>query len=500
VYVKFSSTSTIDVNDTLFVMKGEERVPGLIVKSKSSISCVCSPLEGYSLEIGELIFSNGYILEKDEDALEDSISAYNEVVASNDSSNVVAEEDEKSSAFKSSFSGRLSAISYADISNQSDNNLLKMRYILSLKADHISNSRFSAESYISFQHKKDQWDMVQENIFNGLKIYNLNIKYDAPTGTSFLLGRKINRHISNIGAIDGLQVQHGIGNFTIGALAGSRPDNEDYGFNADLFQYGSYVNHYKKFESGYLENSIAFMEQKNKGLTDRRFLYFQHSNNLIKNLYVFSSIEASLFKVEDSVGQNTFDLSSFYLMMRYRLSKKITLSASYDLRNNVIYYETYKNFLDQLIEQETRQGLNASFNYRISRTLSLGARGSYRYRKDDPQANTNFSLYVHTSKLPVSGMRGTLTSNLIKTSYLQGIMTGLRLNQDILSGKLSASIQYRLFNGKYAYHDTKNTQHIAEIQLNWNIYKRLTFAVSYETMLEKESLSNRVYVNLSKRF
>ena len=42
VYVKFQSTKDISAGDTLFIMKDTNKIPALIVKDLSSISCVCT--------------------------------------------------------------------------------------------------------------------------------------------------------------------------------------------------------------------------------------------------------------------------------------------------------------------------------------------------------------------------------------------------------------------------------------------------------------------------
>ena len=498
VYIKFSSTENISINDTLFISNENVRIPVLVVKSKSSISCVCSKIGGNVLNIGDKVFIDR---SKKSDSVE-VLKNQDKIDLSQDSAVAVnSERKENKKADKNTgISGRFSAITYADISNHSERNLLKMRYVFSLKADNISGTKLSAESYVSFQHKLNEWQIIKDNIFQGLKIYNLNIKYDATPTTSVVFGRKINRQISSIGAIDGLQIQQRVGNFTFGGIAGTRPDYTDYGFNPYLFQYGAYINHVSTGKLGLIENTLAFMEQKNHAVTDRRFLYFQHSNSLIKNLYVFSSFEANLYKMVDSTTKNTFDLSSFYVLLRYRPGNKLSISTSYDLRNNVIYYESYKNYLDKLIDDATRQGLSASLSYRLLKSMTLGIRASYRYRQNDPAVNRNISFYLYLNKLPVKGMRLSITSNIINTSYLDGIMNGIRINQEIIAGKLAGSIQYRLFNGLYSYADAKTINNIAEMQFDWKIYKRLTLGLSYEALFEKQAMSNRVYLNLTQRF
>ena len=500
VYIKFSSTEDISVGDTIYYSSKSAYYPAYTVSSKSSISCVCKLVGDHVPVTGEQVF---FFRKGNNKAAEELAELTDSVVAPEVSidEEVEAEKQESSSSkYKAGTSGKLSARSYSGFSKQYGNNFTRLRYIASFKAEHIANSRFSAESYIAFNHRINEWSEIQENVFNGLKIYNLNMACDITATTRATLGRKINRNITNIGAIDGLQVDQRIGNFTVGAIAGTRPDYMDYSFNKDLLQFGGYLSHTAMLNDGPMENTVAMMEQKNGALTDRRFLYFQHSNRILKDLYVFSSLEMNLFKVIDSIPQGTFNIQSFYILARYYVSEKLSLSASYDLRNNIIYYESYKNFLDQLIEDETRQGLNTTINYKAFKFVTVGLRGSYRYRKDDPLPSMNASLFLYFNRTPVRGMRATLTTNLMRTSYLSGAIYGARLSQDLVPGKLWGSINYRLFDGLYSNSDTRTIQHIGEFQVNWNIYRRLSVSASYEAMLEKQALSNTLYLNLTKRF
>jgi hypothetical protein len=132
--------------------------------------------------------------------------------------------------------------------------------------------------------------------------------------------------------------------------------------------------------------------------------------------------------------------------------------------------------------------------------MSLGLRGSYRYRKDDPSPAGNYSATLYFNRLPAEGMRVHLSSNIIRTSYLAGAMYGVRLSQELIAGRLSGELQYRIFDGSYAASDTRTVHHITELQVQWNVYRKLSVAVSYEAMLEGGTLNNRLYLLASQRF
>lgn len=505
VYVKFPGTSFIHPGDTLYRDDPGGRIPVLSVNSTSFISCICAPLGGYAPAVGDQVL---FVLKQEnvrdsrnrKNARETQIEPWPQESRQSKGPTVGAESSRESRKYKAALRGKVGVNAYSAFSENKERNYLRMRYRLAVDAMHIGGSGVSAQTYVTFNHKSGEWDQVQSNLFNGLKVYKLNVRYQATPSTEFLVGRAINSHISNIGAIDGFQARQNIGKFTLGGIAGTRPDYEDYGFNGNLLQFGGYVSHTTRVNDRPFSNSVAVMEQKNGGRTDRRFLYFQHSSAPVSNLYLFSSFDVNLYEVRDSVAKNTFGLTSLYVLLRYNISKDLSVTTSYDLRNNVIYYETYRNYLDQLIEEETRQGLSASLRYRIFDFMSLGLRGSYRYRKDDPSPAGNYSAYLYFSQLPAEGMRVHVSSNIIRTSYLTGAMYGIRLSQELVAGKLSGELQYRIFDGRYAVSDAKTLHHITELQLQWNVYRKLSMMVSYEAMLEDGILNNRLYLLASQRF
>ena len=166
-------------------------------------------------------------------------------------------------------------------------NSTQLRYNYALDARNIGNSKFSVENYISFRHKIGDWSVVKNNVFDALKIYTFAVKFDPGKTTRLTLGRTINYRISSIGAMDGLQVEQKLGKVAVGAVVGTRPDYRDYGFNSKLLQYGGYLAFDTKSAESFSESSIAIMEQMNNMKTDRRFLYFQHSNSVLKT-FTFS--------------------------------------------------------------------------------------------------------------------------------------------------------------------------------------------------------------------
>jgi hypothetical protein len=500
IYIKFNSTEGINEGDTLYLNPDGADQAALIVTNTSSISAVCKPIGNFTFEKGQEVFFKSKKTDKSIEATLNETNTVAETVAivSSPTSSPVPPPPENKDL--SEISGKISLSSYSNFSSKTSLNQ-RMRYTFALNANHISNSSFSFESYVSFNHSNQNWDLIKANIFNGLKIYNLAIKYETKKDLNIYFGRKINPNLSNLGAIDGVQVEKKFNGFTLGAFAGSRPNYSDYSYNFDLFQAGLFAGHeLKNRMGGLMRNNIAIVEQQNNWNTDRRFIYFQHYQTLIKDVSIFGSAEMDLYKKINGVSQNSFQLTNLYLMIRYRILRNLSVSASYSNRNNIIYYETYKSFIDRLIEQTSLQGFRFSVNYRPINKLSFGARASYRSRKTDLKPSINLNAYLNYLSIPFINTSATVSATYLETSYLKGTIYSLNLNKDLVKRKLYGSLNYRYVIYNYSFSDMITHQHIPEIQLNWRILKDLRASLAVEAIFEDDYQYQRVYINLSKRF
>lgn len=499
VYVKFSSMELISEGDTLYTKQGDTYVPALQIKNLSSISCVCNPLVTKAFKVSDAIYAKldpGIIPDK----IQEQVIMVPVQPPSMTAGDTLSGGTEKVDKPKQDISGRISVSSYSNLTSKDAARMQRMRYTFSLDANNLGNSGFSTETYVSFVHSNNNWDDVKENIFNGLKIYNLSIKYDFNETMYLSAGRKINPKLSSVGAIDGIQFEKKIGSVTLGAIAGSRPDYKDYGINFDLLQYGAYLGHELQKDKISMQNSFAFIEQTNQSRTDRRFVYFQHSSWLMKNLFFFASAEMDLYKKVNDTIENTFDLSNVYLSFRYRIIRQLSVGLSYSSRQNVIYYETYKDFVERLLENEALQGWRFRINARPVKYLALGVNAGYRYRKEDPRPSKNVYGYATYSHVPGINVSITLSATWLETSYLNGNIYSLGISREILPGKLNGGLKYRHVDYLYRNAEMGLAQNVFEANLYWQIYRKLSLSVYYEGTFEDQVSYNRLYINLSQRF
>lgn len=503
VYVKYTTTDGISKGDTLFSQKDGMLTPCLVVKDKSSTSCVCTSLLTEKVQVGATFYARVPKLselpnpqkeaknETPKTAVQDSIPS---VIQTPET-----EEKPALTDFKQKIKGRLSAALYSNMYGEETTH--RMRYAFTLQGNNLSNSRFSTDNYITFRHTVGEWQSVKDNLSDALKIFSLSVKYDFDKTSSISLGRKINQRISSMGAIDGLQVEKGLGNFMVGGIVGSRPDFADYGLNFGLLQAGAYVGHATQKDGKSQQSTLAFIEQHNGSMTDRRFVYFQHSNNLLKDLSFFGSMEVDLYENLNGEAKSQLSLTNMLLTLRQKISKKLSLSLSYDNRKNIIYYESYKSYIDQLIDDETRQGLRFNVSYRPFKWVTWGANANWRFQKSDANLSKNLNSYLNFSRIPWIGATASLTANLLQTNYLDSKMFGIRLTKEIVPGKLSTDAYFRVVDYRYTSNEYQVQQQIAGFDLSINLTRKLGLHFYYEGTFDKKADTlHRLNTKLIQRF
>jgi hypothetical protein len=510
VYIKFNSTSNIVTGDTLYIKRDSKLIPVLIVKDLSSISCVCIPISDIKFTVNDKVIHQKNTVQevKQKEVLPVPTVTNPPIAVKPPQTNIDTVPKKASEQIKTrqQVHGYFSVASYTNFSNITATNSQRMRYTFSLNARNLANSNLSVECYTSFIHSDKQWGEIKKDVFNGLKIYNLAVNYDFGKRASLLFGRKINFKLSSMGPNDGLQFELKFKPVTIGIISGFRPDYNDYGFNSKLLQYGGYLYNEVFTKNGGIQTTLAYIEQENSGKTDRRYLYFQHSNSLIKNLSFLGSAEADIFKeklnTQDSTyrGVNSPELTNLYLSLNWKVIKQLSLSASYSSRHYTIFYETYKSYLDQILNNGLLQGYSLQINCRPVNKLSIGASGTYRFEKNDPRQTKNVYGYISYSQIPGIDIEATISTTLLETDYISGKVYGFEISRDLFRGKLFIGLTYNYIDYKYYNSDYKLLQNVGEFNLTWKVLRKLALSVYYEGSSETANLYHRIYAQVNWGF
>ncbi|MCF8241232.1 MAG: hypothetical protein K9J16_07585 [Melioribacteraceae bacterium] len=496
VYLKFDNTSFINQNDTLYKKDGQTFTPALIAKFISSRSCAAEKIIEIDVNVDDDFFVKFYkrndLAETDKDSIKNTEDRIIEKITT---------PRKQLTRKRSDIDGRVSVSSYSTINNYSNSKYdQRWRYLIALNGDNVSGSKFSFDSYIRFSYRNKEWQDVKSNFGDALRIYNLSLSYDFNTENKLYFGRRINPNIANIGSIDGIQYEHRSKNYLFGGVVGSRPNYSDYGYNIKMFQYGVFVSREDTVSNKFMKNNLAVMEQTNNFNTDRRFLYFQHNNNIINNIHLFLSSEFDLYEKRNGVGKSKVKFTSLYLSVRYSPERWLSFTTSYDARKNVIYYETYQSYADSLLDAETRQGLRFRTNVRPFKYFTVGASFGYRFQSGDRSSTRNYGLYTTYSRIPYVDLSSTVNLNFLQTSYVDGGTYGIRFNKYIFDGMLNVGSGYRRVDYTFTKTNQKLAQNIFFFDIGSELIYKIYFSLNYEGTFEEARSFNRYYLNISKRF
>lgn len=495
IYVKFDNTNNLQPGDTLFIKESNNIYqPALIIKYLSSTSAAGELMMDRELKIDDQLFA----FVQGDNAVP-QIGKTDSIIVQSDNSklNLPVAKNNLNSA-KKNYHGRVSIQSFSSMANFNDGgDDQRWRYSVMFNTEDIGGSPISISNYFIFSYRNTDIANFKDNVPHYLKVYDFAVKYKIDETSELWGGRHLNRKVSNISSIDGLQYEKNFSFFYTGAIVGARPDFKDMSFNFKLFEYGAYLGRIDSIDNSYMENTIAVMEQTNNFITDRRFFYLQHSNNIIKNTNLFFSSEVDLYERLRNESKNTLSLTGLFFSGRYAPLREVSFSLSYDARKDVIYYETYRSFADSIIERETRQGLRGGINLRLFNNVFMGINAGYRFQKSDSKPARNYNLYLSYSLIPGVEILPSASFTKIQSSYIDGTLWGIRLSKSIFDIS-DISFEYR--NSTYKFPSGDLQQKIFSIDISTKIWKYLYLTGSYEGTFEKSRTLGRALFDLTTRF
>lgn len=503
IYVRFSTTEHIAVGDTLYRKEGIQLMPCMVVSQKSSNSTVNKSLNGCQLKVGDKVFFDKEIVFKQNKEDTDVIPIIEEPLEKplSEEENVIEDESATKPLYQQKVRARLSLATYSNLSTFGDDDRHRIMLRGNINARNINNSKFSFESYVNYRQNVLKPGINPDGETRFLRLYNLALTYDVNPSMHISLGRKVNRKISSIGAIDGLQVEKCFGNFFVGAVGGFKPDLFKFDFNSELLQYGGYIGLSSNNRNLYSQSTIGVLEQKNGMAVDRRYAYFQHSSTINRKLTLFGSAEVDLYQRINEVATTSPRLTNLYVSSRYRFNKIISLTVSYDTRKRIIYYETLRTEVENILaDDQARQGLRGRLNIQPIRYLNIGGSYSRRFQSNGDNKSENINVSIGHSKLPFVGGRLSFNGNMNESNYLRTRIVGARYGRSIIKRKLSADFYYRMVEHQYIGNVSKTTQHFFGTSFRWRLNKKLSLSVLGELAQRSTRGNYRFNTRLIKRF
>ena len=502
IYVRFSNTDIIGVGDTLYSNKAGILSPCMIVSKKSSSSCICQKIQDCKIDVEDIVVFQKKKLQKQ---IEETIINDGPEIGEQGDDPIERSKKENSQSSKSIFKqkvrARVSAATYSNLSNEENDDRHRTMLRFSINADHINDSKLSLETYVNYRKNFIEGDLPADYQTSFINVYNLAVTYDIDSTMSISLGRKINRKISSIGPIDGLQVDKYFKNFYVGGVVGFKPDISGFEFNSELYEFGGYIGHYKSNKSIYTMTTFGVLEQHNGGPVDRRYAYLQHSSTLWRKLSFFTSAEVDIYDKINGVISNNPRLTNLYLSARYRVNRRLSFSLSYDARKRIIYYETLRTEVERLLaDDEQRQGIRGRINFKPFKYINTSVSYSKRFQSDNQNKSDNINATLSHSKVPIISGRFSFNINMNESNYLTSKIMSFRYSRSLIKRKLQGGFYYRIVKYDYGSSDFTSSQNYYGTNLSFRLTKSLRLSILGELSMRDTNQRIRINTKLIKRF
>ncbi|MCP4460303.1 MAG: hypothetical protein GY816_20105 [Cytophagales bacterium] len=144
--------------------------------------------------------------------------------------------------------------------------------------------------------------------------------------------------------------------------------------------------------------------------------------------------------------------------------------VSHDTRKRIIYYETYRTDIEQLLaNDQERQGVRTRLNLRPVKLIHVGLSYAKRYQVNSDNQSDNVSVYVGHSSLPKIGGRASLSLNFNQSSYLKSKVVSLRYSREIIPRKLNMDFYAGYVNYSYVERPIDSNQQYAGASFLYNM-------------------------------
>ncbi len=260
-------------------------------------------------------------------------------------------------------------------------------------------------------------------------------------------------------------------------------------------RYGSYSSTDRSKQT-----SIALTQQMNGKSIDRRSIYFTQQNRISKKLRYYINSEFDLYEKIYDIAKTSIKLTGLYISTTYRPIRTLTISTSYNSRKNIIYYETFKSYAEQLYNDETRHGIRMRVNWKAKKYMYIGINSGYRYKNGDNRSSYNYSGSISHSRLPLLRISSRITVSYLTSNYLDGKIMNLYISKNLFNGYMTASSSYKYVDYQYRSNESTLIQHLFSGDLTWQLKSKLSFTMSYNGSFEDELDYNQIYFSISQRF
>lgn len=399
IYVDAGRNSGLAVGDTLQVMREGAVVARVVVTHVSSLSCACRVLdEGAEIRTGDQIAKMGRLVTISVGTDPPRQTAY-----------VPARKTRSARRMENRLRGYVAfqTLVQKDLAGEGLTSWqpgisakIVVRNLFGGGAD------FRIRHRSRFYHRSNAPDDVSSADEWSHRLSELAIVFDDPRSRyRWGIGRVVTARLNGIGYIDGAYGEIQLNQRTwIGLAAGTEPDYQGSGFQADRLKLGSFLSYeFGDLNRRRLRTTLSLAGSYAEGMVSREFIALQNNLRLGKKLSVYQSMEVDYNRAWRFERANErLALTNFYLIGNYDPTGWMSLNLTYDSRKNVRTFQTYDT-PDSLFDDMAHQGVSGGVRLRLPRDLRLKLYGGVRHREGENNDNRYGSAAVTAQRFPAPG-------------------------------------------------------------------------------------------------
>jgi hypothetical protein len=240
-------------------------------------------------------------------------------------------------------------------------------------------------------------------------------------------GRQISASLASVGMFDGVLVEYNDTHWGAGSFAGTQPDPVQLAFSTGIVEAGAYVqSHSRASATSHWALTLGASGSYDSGQANREFGYVQASF-LSSKLWTFFAQEIDYYRPwKLMAGMSSISPTSTFAVLRYQVTRDVTLDGGYDNRRNVLLYRDVVNPVTAF-DDTYRQGAWAGCSFRFNRRYLLGL--DARSSRGGPAGRADaYTLSFNGSPTPALGAtfrsRTTWYSGPQLTGWLQSVAIG----------------------------------------------------------------------------
>jgi hypothetical protein len=274
------------------------------------------------------------------------------------------------------------------------------------------------------------------------RAYQAALSVGAPESpTRLTVGRQISGNLASVGMFDGLLAEMNHKHWSTGVFTGAQPDPVQLDFSTQIVEAGAYLQgHSGPSATSHWSLTLGTSGSYDGGQANREFAYVQGSV-LTPRLWTFFTQEIDYYRPwKRLTSLDAVSPTNTFALLRYRVTRGVTLDAGFDNRRNVVLYRDVVNPAT-VFDDTYRQGAWAGCSIRFSGRYLVGV--DARSSSGGPAGRAD-AYTMSVSAGPITRVALTLRSRTTwyssaqLTGWLQtvafGIAPGGRLHLELNGG------------------------------------------------------------------